>query len=71
MSYADQRRLEKLVNVEGLIPSLRDPERFSFWVITTSVTLKFLLCLQKQQHFMYLLLCTNVIFFTARYPLES
>jgi len=35
ISYADQRRLEKLVNVEGMIPSLRDPERFSFWVIIT------------------------------------
>jgi hypothetical protein len=34
MSFTDQRRLEKLVNVEGMIPSLRDPERFSFWVIT-------------------------------------
>lgn len=32
----DQRRLEKLVNVEGLIPSLRDPERFSFWLATLS-----------------------------------
>ncbi|KAK2441718.1 hypothetical protein P8452_20442 [Trifolium repens] len=32
----DQRRLEKLVNVEGMIPSLRDPERFSFWLATLS-----------------------------------
>ncbi|CAI8596280.1 unnamed protein product [Vicia faba] len=32
----DQRRLEKFVNVEGMIPSLRDPERFSFWLATLS-----------------------------------
>jgi hypothetical protein len=34
MSFTDQRRIDKLVNVEGMIPSLSDPERFSFWVIT-------------------------------------
>ncbi|KAI5410134.1 hypothetical protein KIW84_055571, partial [Lathyrus oleraceus] len=32
----DQRRLEKFVNVEGMIPPLRDPERFSFWLATLS-----------------------------------
>ncbi|CAL5201856.1 unnamed protein product [Lathyrus oleraceus] len=32
----DQRRLEKFVNVEGMIPPLRDPECFSFWLATLS-----------------------------------
>ncbi|XP_004500017.1 uncharacterized protein [Cicer arietinum] len=32
----DQRRFDKLVTVEGMIPSLRDPERFSFWLTTIS-----------------------------------
>ncbi|XP_061372959.1 uncharacterized protein LOC133315374 isoform X1 [Gastrolobium bilobum] len=32
----DQRRLERLQMVEAMIPSLRDPERFSFWLATLS-----------------------------------
>ncbi|KAK7301521.1 hypothetical protein RJT34_12387 [Clitoria ternatea] len=32
----DQRRLERLASVEAMMPSLRDPERFSFWLATLS-----------------------------------
>ncbi|CAL0305031.1 unnamed protein product [Lupinus luteus] len=32
----DQRRLERLVSVEAMMPSPRDPERFSFWLATLS-----------------------------------
>ncbi|KAI4343908.1 hypothetical protein L6164_011203 [Bauhinia variegata] len=32
----DQRRLEKLLNVEAMMPPTRDPERFSFWLTTLS-----------------------------------
>lgn len=32
--HADQRKLERLLNVEVMMPSPRDPERFSFWVST-------------------------------------
>ncbi|PQQ20583.1 hypothetical protein Pyn_01223 [Prunus yedoensis var. nudiflora] len=28
----DQRRLERLLDVEELMPSLQDPKRFSFWM---------------------------------------
>jgi len=28
----DQRKLERLASVEVMMPSLKDPERFSFWV---------------------------------------
>ena len=30
--YVDQRRLERLLNVEVMMPPLHDPERLSFWV---------------------------------------
>lgn len=30
--YTDRRRLEKLLNVEVMMPPSQDPERFSFWV---------------------------------------
>ncbi|XP_044476755.1 LON peptidase N-terminal domain and RING finger protein 1 isoform X2 [Mangifera indica] len=32
----DRRRLEKLFNVEVMMPSPQDPERFSFWLATLS-----------------------------------
>ncbi|KAK7281788.1 hypothetical protein RIF29_10065 [Crotalaria pallida] len=32
----DPRRLERLTSVEAMMPSLRDPERFSFWLATLS-----------------------------------
>ncbi|KAF7838494.1 LON peptidase N-terminal domain and RING finger protein 1-like isoform X1 [Senna tora] len=32
----DQRRLERLLNVEAMMPPLQDPERFSFWLATLS-----------------------------------
>ncbi|KAJ1406283.1 Zinc finger, RING-type [Sesbania bispinosa] len=32
----DQRRLERLLNVEAMMPSPKDPERFSFWLATLS-----------------------------------
>ncbi|XP_054806061.1 uncharacterized protein LOC129308746 isoform X2 [Prosopis cineraria] len=32
----DQRRLERLLNVEVMMPPLQDPERFSFWLATLS-----------------------------------
>ncbi|KAE9604426.1 putative aminoacyltransferase, E1 ubiquitin-activating enzyme [Lupinus albus] len=32
----DQRRLERLASVEAMMPSFRDPERFSFWLATLS-----------------------------------
>ncbi|XP_027356385.1 LON peptidase N-terminal domain and RING finger protein 1 isoform X2 [Abrus precatorius] len=32
----DQRKLEKLASVEVMMPSPRDPERFSFWLATLS-----------------------------------
>ena len=28
----DRRRLERLLNVEAMMPTPLDPERFSFWV---------------------------------------
>ncbi|RDX98386.1 hypothetical protein CR513_18703, partial [Mucuna pruriens] len=32
----DQRKLERLASVEVMMPSLKDPERFSFWLATLS-----------------------------------
>ncbi|KAL2340735.1 hypothetical protein Fmac_008675 [Flemingia macrophylla] len=32
----DQRKLERLASVEAMMPSLKDPERFSFWLTTLS-----------------------------------
>ncbi|KAL5544548.1 hypothetical protein UlMin_008332 [Ulmus minor] len=32
----DQRKLEKLLNLESMMPSPLDPERFSFWLATLS-----------------------------------
>ncbi|ESW10152.1 hypothetical protein PHAVU_009G185000 [Phaseolus vulgaris] len=32
----DQRKLERLTSVEVMMPSLKDPERFSFWLATLS-----------------------------------
>ncbi|PON70362.1 43kDa postsynaptic protein [Trema orientale] len=32
----DQRKLEKLHNLESMMPSVRDPEGFSFWLATLS-----------------------------------
>ncbi|KAM2076379.1 hypothetical protein ACFX1T_039132 [Malus domestica] len=32
----DRRRLERLVGVEAMMPSLQDPERFSFWLASLS-----------------------------------
>ncbi|TXG51709.1 hypothetical protein EZV62_024233 [Acer yangbiense] len=32
----DRRRLEKLLNVEVMMPTSQDPERFSFWLATLS-----------------------------------
>lgn len=32
--HTDQRKLERLASVEVMMPSPKDPERFSFWVIT-------------------------------------
>ncbi|KAL1347319.1 hypothetical protein HN51_020787 [Arachis hypogaea] len=32
----DPRRIERLLNVEAMMPSTRDPERFSFWLATLS-----------------------------------
>ncbi|ESR53889.1 hypothetical protein CICLE_v100200151mg, partial [Citrus x clementina] len=31
-----RRRLEKLLNVEVMMPPSQDPERFSFWLATLS-----------------------------------
>ncbi|CAN0896029.1 LON peptidase N-terminal domain and RING finger protein 1 [Linum grandiflorum] len=33
---ADRRKLEKLLNVEAMMPATTDPERFSFWLATLS-----------------------------------
>lgn len=32
----DQRKLERLASVEAMMPSIKDPERFSFWLATLS-----------------------------------
>ncbi|XP_052732984.1 uncharacterized protein LOC108331747 isoform X2 [Vigna angularis] len=32
----DQRKLERLASIEVMMPSLKDPERFSFWLCTLS-----------------------------------
>lgn len=32
----DPRRLEKLLNIEAMMPATKDPERFSFWLATLS-----------------------------------
>jgi len=35
--FTDRRRLEILLNVESMIPTPQDPERFSFWVKHTTI----------------------------------
>jgi len=36
----DQRKLERLSSFEVMMPSLKDPERFSFWVTVFSLSVK-------------------------------